>query len=458
MGANLTTDYKLHISLDKLAYNPGEIINGTFCFDYGNDQYKKKNISIRNPAVVLSIITYETMTIRTSPKTKQSILVTQAINIKELLDIKKNPDVIIPFSLQIPFNAMPSFEWPHMDYINCNVRSLVQVEIKDCKAIGTSFFVIRKNSTPLSSPLEVIEKSHKRGIFTGGDVLLKANYQTNSFPIYSQVPFTFTVDFSQSKYKIKGINYVLKRHIKFFDSHRELVSEYTDDLMEKNIKGNMTKLQTENCVVELKDPSEIQKQYCMKMLGMANGLKPDQLISLMPTFKGSMFQCDYYIKIKAVTDTPLLSAVNSPTLNLPIDVFSPVEYIINNVTINPESFPTMDQVGAQGYPQQQQYSNQYPQQQQNPSQEQYGSQIPMQQPYGQPPQIIPPSQPQQQYPPQQQQYPPQQQQYPPQQQQYPPQQQQYPPQQQQYPLPQVIPPAQFGSEAPAPNNGQYPHF
>ena len=42
MGANLITDYKLHISLDKLAYNPGEIINGTFCFDYGNDQLKKK--------------------------------------------------------------------------------------------------------------------------------------------------------------------------------------------------------------------------------------------------------------------------------------------------------------------------------------------------------------------------------------------------------------------------------
>ena len=163
--------------------------------------------------------------------------------------------------------------------------------------------------------------------------------------------------------------------------------------MERNIKGNMTKLQTENCSVELKDPIEVQKKYCMKMLGMANGLKPDQLISLMPTFKSSMFQCDYYIKVKAVTDTPLLSAVNSPTLDVPIDVFSPLEYTINNVTINPESFPTMEQVGAQGYPQQQ-----------------YEGQVPMQQPYGQPPQTIPPSQPQQQpYPPQQQQYPPQQQ-------------------------------------------------
>ena len=384
------------------------------------------------------------MQVRSSPKTKQTIIANQAINIKQLLNINKNPDTMIPFSLQVPLNATPSFEWPHLDYINCNVRSLVQVEIKDCKAIGTSFFVIRKNSTPLSSPLEVIEKTHKKGIFTGGDVLLKASYQTNSFPIYSQVPFTFTVDFSQSKYKIKGINYVLKRHIKFFDSHLELVFEHTDDLMEKNIKGNMTKLQTENCVVELKDPSEVQKHYCMKMLGMANGLKPDQLISLMPSFKFSMFQCDYYIKIKAVTDTPLLSAVNSPTLTLPIDVFSPMEYLINNVTINAESFPSMEQVGAQGYPQQQ-----------------YGGQIPMQQPYGQLPQTIPPSPslPQQQpYPPQQQQYPPQQQQYPPQQQQYPPQQQQYPPQQQQYPPQQVIPPAQFGSNAPGPNNGQYPNF
>ena len=42
MGANIATDYKLNISLDKMAYNPGEIINGNFSFDYGNDQFKKK--------------------------------------------------------------------------------------------------------------------------------------------------------------------------------------------------------------------------------------------------------------------------------------------------------------------------------------------------------------------------------------------------------------------------------
>ena len=349
MGAITPSDYKLRVTLDKMQYNPGELINGTFCFDYQNDQYKKKNLRIKNPAVVLTIIQTETIQERSLPKNKQNVVCSQGINIQELLNINKNPDAVFPFKLQLPINIQPNFEWPHQDNVNCSIRSMFQVEIKDCKALGNAFIVIKKNSTPLSSPLEIIEKSHKKGIFTGGDVLLKANYQTNSFPIYGQVPFTFTVDFSKSKYKIKGINYVLKRKIKMFDSYSNLLAEFNEDLMEKNVKGNMTKNQIENCAVELKDPVDLHRNYCMKLLGSAGGLKSDQVITLMPSVKCSLFECQYYIRLKAVTDTPLISGLNSPTLDLPIDVFSPTEYNINNVVINPDAFPTAEQVGAPQY-------------------------------------------------------------------------------------------------------------
>ena len=46
MGANLATEYKLRVSLDKMTYSPGEMINGTFSFDFGKDQFKKKNLCI----------------------------------------------------------------------------------------------------------------------------------------------------------------------------------------------------------------------------------------------------------------------------------------------------------------------------------------------------------------------------------------------------------------------------
>ena len=145
MGAEIATNYKLHVTLDKMAYNPGDFINGTFCFDFGNDQFKKKNLRIKNPAVVLEIIQYETIKYRMSaPKTKQSTLTSQAINIKQLLDIHKNPDGMFTFTLQVPQNALPSFEWPHQELLNCNLRSIVQVEVKDCKAIGNCFVVIKK--------------------------------------------------------------------------------------------------------------------------------------------------------------------------------------------------------------------------------------------------------------------------------------------------------------------------
>ena len=44
MGSNLQAVYKVKICLDKMSYAPGELINGSFSFDFGNDQEKKKKI------------------------------------------------------------------------------------------------------------------------------------------------------------------------------------------------------------------------------------------------------------------------------------------------------------------------------------------------------------------------------------------------------------------------------
>ena len=421
MGANVQAQYKLNVSLDKMTYAQGELISGTFSFIYDNDKAKKKNIKIKNPAVNISIIQTETIRNNSKPISKQIALINQSMNINQLLDINKNPDGIFSFQIQVPLNAQPSFEWPHSEKIYASLRSVIQVEINDIKASGSSFLVIKKNSTPLNSPLEILEKSHKSGIFSGGDILLRINYQANTFPIYSQVPIQFTIDFSQSKYKIKGINCTLKRKVKMFNTNGIILQEFIDELEEKNAKGNMTKVQTENFVMYLRDPNEVYKKYCMKILGMANGLQPNQLITLMPSLKGTLFSCEYYFKCKAIIDTPLLSVVNSPFLYGPIDVFSPLDNDISNVTINPDMLPTMEEVEEQGNPPQQQYSSQ----QQYPSHQQYPPQRIPQQQYSQqsnPPQQIPP-----QYPPQQQysQKPNPPQQIPPQ---YPPQQS-FPPQQ-----------------------------
>ena len=58
MGANFNfkSDYKLIVTMDKLAYNPGEIINGTFSFDFRSDPSKKKKLNINKPNVTISII------------------------------------------------------------------------------------------------------------------------------------------------------------------------------------------------------------------------------------------------------------------------------------------------------------------------------------------------------------------------------------------------------------------
>ena len=59
----------------------------------------------------------------------------------------------------------------------------------------------------------------------------------------------------------------------------------------------------------------------MDKLYMIEGLKPNDVINLLPNIKTYLFECKYYIKIKAITDTPLISVLNSPSMNISLDVF-----------------------------------------------------------------------------------------------------------------------------------------
>jgi hypothetical protein len=212
----------------------------------------------------------------------------------------------------------------------------------------------------LNTPLEIIEKSHKTGMFSGGDIVLKANFQANSYPVYAEVPFQFTADFNQSKYKIKGINYTLERKIKIFDSQGNVINEFKESLMESKNKGNMTKFQTENCKVDIRDPIEIHRKYCMKILGMVNGLESNQLITLMPNIRGTLFSCEYYVKCTAITDALFMLSSNSPTLYLPLDIFTPSDNNINKVSINSNINSNMEEDAAPNYSFQQEYPPQKP--------------------------------------------------------------------------------------------------
>jgi len=348
MGGNIQGKYKLNVKIDKMYYSPGELINGTFAFDYSKEQAKKKNIYIKKPEVTISIIQIEE--IKGSKKlTNQNNLITHNVNIKELLKIKKNPDGIFSFQIQIPLNAQPSFEWPHSEKINASLRTIIQLEIKDVNALGNTPLIIRKNSTPLNTPLEIIEKSHKTGMFSGGDIVLKATFQANSYPVYAEIPFQFTADFSQSKYKIKSINYALERKIKMFDCKGNVINEFIDSLMESKAKGNMDKLQTWKCQVDIRDPIEVHRNYNMKILGMINGLESNQLITFMPNIKGTLFSCEYYIKCKAFTNALFNSSSNSPTLFLPLDIFTSIDSNINKISINSNIYDNMEQDDAPNY-------------------------------------------------------------------------------------------------------------
>ena len=324
MGAD-NSPIIIKINLQKQNFYPGEIINGSFNFDF---QKGEKKINLKSPNVLISFPTMEYTSHWNRFRQASSNLGSATVNFPQLLEVKNNPKIQVPFQIQIPINAKPSFEWP-LDNMSASYRNFLRIEIPEVKAVGTVLIIIKKPSTPLNTPLNLVQNSQIKGVFCTDNVILNVNYNTNSFPINSKIPFTFTADFSHAKNNIKSLEFVLKRKIKLFQENKTLEEEIIDELQQKSVKSNMTKIQTVNFVADLNDPQEIYQKYSMGKLAVAKGLSPNNVINLIPNIKAVLFECEYYIEVKAITDTPLISIYNSPSMIVPLDVFQADNYNAN---------------------------------------------------------------------------------------------------------------------------------
>ena len=222
--------------------------------------------------------------------------------------------MLIPFQTQIPINSKPSFEFFRAKMYS-SLRTFLKIEIPKIKAEGEIFIIIKKLPNLLNTPLDLVNHTKKKGLFSLDNIVLNLKCHTNSFPIKSQNIFSFSADFSKTKYNLKSVEYTLKREIKFFNENKVSV-KIKDELQQKRIKGNMEKQQIINFIVDFSDPQEIYKKYSMDKLYMIEGLQPNDVINLLPNIKTDLFECEYYIKIKAITDTPIISFLNSPSISI----------------------------------------------------------------------------------------------------------------------------------------------
>ena len=322
MGAT-NTSLILNIDLQKQTFIPGETFSGTFNFVFKEGE--KKKINLKNSEVIISFSSIEST--YKHPEELKSTLVASSLSIPELSKINTNPQTRIPFQAQIPMNAKQSFEFSRAK-MYASFRNYLKIEIPEIKAQGIVFIIIKKLPNSLNSPLDLAENTHNKGLFSLDNVVLNVKCHTNNFPLKSQIPFTFSADFSKTKYNIKSMEFVLKRKLKFLNEDKVL-EEIIDELQQKKIKGNMKKEQTENFVADLNDPQEIYKKYSMDKLLIIEGLQPNNVINFLPNIKTNLFECEYYIKVRAVTDSSLFSTLNSPSMYVPLDVFQADNYSNN---------------------------------------------------------------------------------------------------------------------------------
>ena len=336
---------KIIVNIDKSVYLPNEFIEGTFSFIFPpprpqnpnpnqnmprNQPYPQKNPppppqpqAPKNPVpkitsnfVYISIIQEE----RAQGRLTKNVLLCQPAEFPQLTQLIDNPQLIFPFEVKIPVSTLPSFEYPLYD-ANCSVRTYVKIEVREIKAVGSAFFIIKKTSSPLNSPLE-LSTTNDRGMYIG------ASYEANSYEVGGKIPFGFQVDFTSTNDKIKSIEYTLLRRVQIMNGRK-----YNDVLCKYLIKGEMTSQQNGDGLVQLFESEHLNKFIQVNKLPMLI-MGPDEVIHLMPSINAQNFKCEYLLLIEATAAGELRTKV---TLEMPFDVYTSSTYNFNLKNAHPQS-------------------------------------------------------------------------------------------------------------------------
>ena len=328
--------FKMQIFLNKYSFFPDEILKGELKLSCKEiDEESDAPLVLMNPKISFRLVhkeCYANPELEVKNKKNENTIneSTGFDNIKknvvfaktELYPNLKNKDirsiVNIPFSIKIPSEIKPSFEYMNKNKSYAFSRIYLAIDIPESLNKKEVLIFIQKPPKPLTSDLTItkyITKKKLGFIGSGSNVNFQGFYPKNHYGFNEVVPLNISLDIFGTKENIKGISFTLKRKICFMKNKNKAANEFVEDLWAHNLKENITQ-KNFNFNIPLVETEKIYNERKNMPFDMSN-VNKDDLICLLPSYDGDIVKCQYYIFIKISYESLL---IKDPDFEMPIDL------------------------------------------------------------------------------------------------------------------------------------------
>jgi len=300
---------QLNIILDKYDYFPGEELKG---------KLRLQSYNLLNKGLfIYQLFSEEYYSYKDKDKgnslveeNKINSIILQSLIYPNLIDFSLTKGINIPFSINLPNNMIPSFEYNRKKEIIYN-RNYLRVKVEELNLISQKYFIIKK---PLKLLKELSFSANKNesflGIFKKGNILLKASYEKSCFEFFDKIPIEIIIiNDSNKNIDIIKINIQFIRNIKFKNAKdgepkdmlfNDILSN-SEISINKELEKNGKELKY-NADINIEEPESIFNTHKIEIVNFFHfNIKTKyDLIKLIPDINSNLFVCEYKIKIECI--------------------------------------------------------------------------------------------------------------------------------------------------------------
>ena len=298
---------KLNIILDKYDFFPGEELKGKLRLQsynllkkglffyqlFNNEHYSYKN---KDNSLV--------------EENKINSIIIQSLTFPELIDYSLTRGINIPFSINLPIDMIPSFEYSRKKEMLYN-RNYIRVKVEEFKLIAQKFIIIKKPFKLLKElSFSASKNENILGIFNKGNIFLKASYERSCYEFFGKIPIEIIIiNDSNKNIDIIKINIQFIRNIKFKNAKdgepkdilfNDILSN-SEISINKELEKNGKELKF-NADINIEEPESIFNTHKIEIVNFLHfNIKTKyDLIKLIPDINSNLFVCKYKIKIECI--------------------------------------------------------------------------------------------------------------------------------------------------------------
>ena len=224
-----------------------------------------------------------------------------------------------PFSLKIPNNIPPSFE-----FFSINKRGSIRYSVITeflspyVKCAFESLIIIKSIACELNVPLQLSNTSnvHKWGVFDKGNTTLNVSYSTSNYKIKEEIPLKITINNTRGKINVTSCNFSIIKKVTFTNKTQKTNFPIEKKIYEYKypIKINVGSINSFNFSLFVND-NDISNLNLTGIFNPYPNIKDYNV--LMPCVNSLLIKCRYFIHISLSFDSKV-TEIYKPKIDLPI--------------------------------------------------------------------------------------------------------------------------------------------